>query len=391
MAMNNLDTSAFAALFKEAYHKCFGHPMQNPLSETESKLFSGKIFDETGLVIGQKSIKNYSAYILNGFEGKEENPSIATLDTLVRYVLSAPYTDETQRKNKESHYPYWFQYKNQFYSSLKKPVKKRKWLAAAVVSLIIVLVITLLVVFFPSTDKKSGSFTENFRTVSEDSLTSHGWFVQSKEEDFWNRRNDKTGHLTLFTLRGDNWPDSGEVPKIRNLLLREISSDCFTTEIHLSNFIPKQNWQQAGILIMEDTTFSGKTVRLSLMYNDFSGGAPVSRQILIQAITSLGKNFNKPEEIANQAIFSLDSARQNIALINLQNSALKIEKQGKRFRFLYANGEMENSAFKELASREVDMKPKYMGIFALKGFVDNTDDIPAYIKFFSLADNPCDK
>ena len=96
--------------------------------------------------------------------------------------------------------------------------------------------------------------------------------------------------------------------------MRKIPADCFTAEIHLNNFIPGQNWQQAGILIMEDTSFTGKTVRMSLMYNDFSGGAPVSKEILIQAITSLGKNFNKPEEIANQPIFYLDSARQNITL-----------------------------------------------------------------------------
>ncbi len=140
---------------------------------------------------------------------------------------------------------------------------------------------------------------------------------------------------------------------------------------------------------MEDTLFSGKTVRLSMMYNDFSGGAPVSKEILIQAIASAGKNFNKPEEIVNRPIFYLDSARLNITLLNLQNSALKIEKQGNRFRFLYANGQMENSAFKEIASRELDIKPKYIGIFALKGFVNNAGNIPAHIKFFSLINNPC--
>lgn len=389
--MNDLDASAFSALFREAYHKCFGHPMKNPLSETESKLFSGKIFDHAGLVIGQKSIKNYSFYILNSSDGKGENPSVATLDTLARYVLNAPYTDETQRKNKESHYPYWFQYKDQFYKSSKKPVKKRRWIPVVIIFLVIALTAALIIILLPNADQKPESYTENFQSVSEDSLNNRGWFIQSKDNEYWNRRDDKPGHLTLFTLRGDNWPDSGVVPEIKNLLVRKISSDCFTAEIRLSDFIPKQNWQQAGILIMEDTTFTGKTVRLSLMYNDFSGGAPISREVLIQAITSLGKNFNKPEEIANQPIFYLDSARQNITLINLQNSALKIEKQGKRFRFLYANGQMENSAFKELASREVDMKPKYIGIFALKGFVNDADNIPAYFKFFSLAANPCDK
>lgn len=55
--MNDLDASAFASLFKEACLKCFGHAIANSLSETESKLFTGKIFDATGLVIDSKSIE----------------------------------------------------------------------------------------------------------------------------------------------------------------------------------------------------------------------------------------------------------------------------------------------------------------------------------------------
>lgn len=119
--MNDLNASAFVSLFKDAYAKCFGYPLNNPLSETESKLFANEIFEHTGLIIGWKSIKNYSSYIISTAQGKQENPSIATLDTFARYVLNAPYTDEVQRKNKENHYPYWYQYKDQFYRSLKKP------------------------------------------------------------------------------------------------------------------------------------------------------------------------------------------------------------------------------------------------------------------------------
>ena len=156
--MNDLDASAFAALFKEACYKCFGHPVKNPLSETESKLFSSKIFDQTGLVIGAKSIKNYSFYVLNSTDWKEENPSVSTLDTLARFVLNATYTDEIQRKNKESHYPYWFQYKDQFYRTLKKPVKKTKLWPAVIILLAIAFIISLIVILLPSTDNRSESF-----------------------------------------------------------------------------------------------------------------------------------------------------------------------------------------------------------------------------------------
>ena len=59
--MNDADSYAFINLFKEACLKCFGHGLQQPLTETESKLFYNTILEQTGLVIGWKSLKNSSA------------------------------------------------------------------------------------------------------------------------------------------------------------------------------------------------------------------------------------------------------------------------------------------------------------------------------------------
>src|SRR3982751_89143 len=107
--MRDLNNRAFTSLFKDACEKCFGHPLTEALSETESKQFCNQVLEKTGLVIGSKSVKNYSIYIVKGSEAKSENPSTATLDTLARYVLEAPYTDETKRKDSQNHHPYWFQ------------------------------------------------------------------------------------------------------------------------------------------------------------------------------------------------------------------------------------------------------------------------------------------
>jgi hypothetical protein len=386
--MNDLDALAFTTLFKEAYQKCFGHGMNGSLSETESKLFSSKIFDQTGLVIGPKSIKNYSLYVLNP-GGKVENPSVATMDTLARYVLNAPYTDETQRKNKESHYPYWFTYKNGFYK-LSKKSNQRKYLYF--VPVLVVIIVTIIVAFlFFSSDHKQKIFTDNFISLNEDSLSRRGWIVQSKDEGYWKKRNEQPGSLTLFSLKGDNWPDSVNKSRIKNLLIRKISSDCFTIEVHLAGFVPKQNWQQAGILLMEDTNFTGKSLRLSILYNDFSGGFPKSRDIIVQVIASQGKDFYKPEELAHQLVFKLDSANENVVTENLEHSALRIEKNGTKFRLLYANGSMANSAFKEVISKDLDMKPKYIGLFALRGFVDSSSAVPARFDFFRFSPQKCEK
>lgn len=385
--MKDLNNGAFISLFKEAYQKCFGAAFTNPLSETESKHFGNKIFESTGLVIGAKSIKNYSTYIING--SKQENPSVATLDTFARFVLNAPYTDEVQRKNKEAHYPYWFQYKSMIAVSRKKGIKDHKSKLILGIFIIVAGITTVFVLPFFRT-KTDESFIDDFRTVDEDSLKKNGWFIQSKDPFWFDRSNLKPRHLTLFTLRGDNWPDSVHTPEIKNLVLRKITSDCFTAEIHINNFIPKQNWQQAGMLLLEDTTLTAKAIRLSIAYNDFFGGYKKPAEIIIQAISTGGKDFSKPEEIAHIPLFSINPEQEALLNNNLRKSALRIEKTGNHFRFLYSTGPVENFAFKEAFSRDLMLKVKYIGIFALQGFVNDTNYLPVHFKFFRLSDIPCE-
>jgi hypothetical protein len=74
---------------------------------------------------------------------------------------------------------------------------------------------------------------------------------------------------------------------------------------------------------------------------------------------------------------------------NLAHSALRIEKQGDRFRILYADGILPNTAFREIAAHEFAMQPRYVGLFALRGFVDSSDAIPARFSWFSLDCEEC--
>jgi hypothetical protein len=390
--MNNLDTLAFIALFRDANQKCFGYQLTEMLSETESKLFYNKIFDQTGLVVGWKSLKNYSSFVVDPAVGKTENPSIATLDSLARYVADAPYCTETERKEKESHYPYWFGYKEKFHRSLIKEKNPQKSGTSrnVITATIFFLIIGILVFLRFSNRQSLETFTEDFHYLSMETLYSNGWLIQSPDSSFWNRRGEKNGELTLFTLRGDNWPNKKERIGIKNLVFREIKKNCFEAEVHMSDFIPNRDWQQAGILLMEDTNFAGKSIRLSIAYNDFFGGYNRPAEIIIQAITSFGKNYGEPEEIAHQPILYIDSLRLHPALgQNLATGALKIEKQGQKFRFLYAGGSMPNPAFKEIITHEFDMRPRYIGLFAMKGFVDSASNMPVHFTFFRLKENDC--
>jgi hypothetical protein len=391
--MSTIEEKAFFRLFHEAHEKCFWKNLDTPLSETESKHFSNEILERTGLVVGWKSIKNYSFYILNPSTGKQENPSTATLDTLVRYITNAAKTDEATRKKNEAHFRYWFNYRDTYAKAHQtkrkhpKPVLSYKfkfWDLIAVVFLLIAIAVYL----YRAHDKLT-DFIDDFTTVRQDSLTQKGWILKGKDTIYWNKRNEKAGHLTLYTLDGDNYEDTLGRVGIKNLLLKEIQSSCFSTEIHLSNFIPQQNWQQVGILLMEDTTFAHRSVRFTLSFNDFFGGFKKPGEVLLQAISTTDGNYSKPEEIAHSVIFNTDSTQSVIMAKNLKKSALRIEKLNHTYRFLFAYGQDNLFAFKEIISRDLLIEPKYAGIFALKGFMLNTPAIPAHINFFSLTPQAC--
>lgn len=389
--MNAIDLGAFRALFQEACIKCFGHAVSVPLTETEAKLFYTKVFDATGLVVGWKSIKNYSNFLFA--DGRPENPSAATLDTLARYVAGADYTTEPERKAAAGHYPYWFGYREKWVglTGVVRPAgtvgrHKAVWrllgrIFAGVMVVGVLLAIAVVVWLF----RRSGpaSFRDHFHALAADSLAARGWRVVAPDTVYWNRRGEWSGGLTLFTLEGDNWPDPAHVPVIRNLLVRRIPCDCFSLEWHFKGFIPRQNWQQAGVLLSEDTGFAGTSMRISIEYNDYNGIYPRSGSIFLQAIKS--QAGGKPEQIVQVPLVSADSLRRNPELArDLEHTALRVEKRGDRFRILYADGISENTSFREIASYELPVRFRYAGLFAFRGFVDSAEVMPARFSYFGL-------
>jgi hypothetical protein len=173
--MNQSNDAIFIALFKDAAEKCFGYRLTSPLSETDSKLFSNKIFEQTGLVIGIKSIKNYSLYIFEN--GKKENPSVATLDTFARFVLNAPITNEVNRKNNESHYPYWFQYRSRFSNQRNESGKEIPWKRPSWYLLLLIIVPIVFFSIYKIVHKESSThFTEDFMSINEDTLNNNAGF-----------------------------------------------------------------------------------------------------------------------------------------------------------------------------------------------------------------------
>jgi hypothetical protein len=265
MVMNDIDHGAFRALFEEACLKCFGHVVDEPLTETESKLFYNKVFEDTGLVIGWKSIKNYYFFLFSrSTGGKRENPSVATLDTRSRYVRGASYTTEPERKKAAGHYPFWYGYRKQWvqgrssHAAPEKTVhqipvdrpaveKTRRWWLMGIGLAGLVLGIICLSLFFRQGAGRR--FRDDFHSLSSDSMAEKGWWVASKDTAYWSRRGQSPGSLTMFTLKGDDWPYLAHPRMIRNLLFRRIPCDCFTIELAPAGFYSASELAASGAAV----------------------------------------------------------------------------------------------------------------------------------------------
>jgi hypothetical protein len=383
---SSVDRRAFVSLMKEACFKCFGQPLEHMLPEPECRHLSSEIGEHTGLVIGWKSLKNYIAFVLDSAVERKASPSHATLDTLARYVLNAPAISEIYRKKQEPSFGYWFRYREQFLANQEVPESGRKTTSgriliplAALLALVLALSILLL------RPGRGWEIVDDFHSLNEKSMQERGWFLLSKDEDHWEKRDSIPGRLTLYTLEGDSWHSREELPGIHNLLTRKIPKNGFSAEVHFSDFRPAENWQQAGLLIMEDTAYHGKSIRLSLAYNDYAGGDRMPGEIIVQAVSSYGRTHINVEEIAHNPLYVLDGETgEEMISNNLKYSALRIEKHGQSLRFLYAASPLENFSFKELAVLDFDFEPRFAGIFALKGFVDSTSVIPVPVRLFRL-------
>ncbi len=402
--MNLLETDPFISLFRAAYRKCFKAELSGSMSEPESRHLSNEILERTGLVIGAKSIRNYSQYASGQSSGKTENPSTATLDTFARYVLNGPYSNELTRKKTESHFPYWFRYKSSLRAETLNPDSAEaitnqpgpKGNAAASARFLVLVFAIILTgaasgLWYFSSRKPSitAAFIEPFDNTNPDSISARGWILQNEDSTGWARRGDKLGALTLLTLPGDNWADSAGHQGIKNLLIRALPAECFNAELHIDEFFPLHNWQQAGILLMEDSSGKGRSLRVSLAYNSFFGGYSRAPEIYLQAISAGTDDPGKPEEIVHLPLFSIPADQRELVRTNMQHAAIRVEKAGNRFRILYAAGPVPNFAFKEALSKEIPFRPRYLGLFALQGFVPDTDYLPVSLSWFALKPESC--
>jgi len=108
------DLQIFIALFQQACLRCFGQLPATPLDAAASAHMSHVVHQSTGLFLSARIIQQYAAFALAQKTALTETPSGASLDTLARYVMDAPYTTEAERKTREGYFPYWHLFKAQY-------------------------------------------------------------------------------------------------------------------------------------------------------------------------------------------------------------------------------------------------------------------------------------
>ena len=73
----------------------------------------------------------------------------------------------------------------------------------------------------------------------------------------------------------------------------------------------------------------------------------------------------------------------------MKYTALRIEMNNGHCRFLYSASPVENFALKEAFVKDLSIKPKYIALVALEGFVNDTVYLPVRFTFFKQIEFDC--
>lgn len=119
--------------------------------------------------------------------------------------------------------------------------KKRNYLGKKFVRFSIMVFLIFILALLVFRKKENLEIEESFHLLDDKSLSDRGWFVLSKEKEYWDKWDKILDQLTLFTLKGDNWPTKELGPKVDNVLCRKTHKGNFSAEVHFFDFVPMEN------------------------------------------------------------------------------------------------------------------------------------------------------
>jgi hypothetical protein len=225
-------------------------------------------------------------------------------------------------------------------------------------------------------------WVENFDDVSVDSLKSRGWEILDYDSVAFSKQL-RPGHLTLYTLRGDYWVVPTDSPKITNLFLKKVDSEGFKVSVRIDSFNPYQDYQQAGIILLD----KNKTRTHNIRFTFFCCATCTPSQQGLQII-------KREHGTAYETYYRLKEwPKGQTNSHKAQTIWLQIVVSKKNFHFFY-HGSEEFASFSEIAEINFDFEPRYVAIGAFRGLRDstknlnNSEAIPAFFDYVKVEPLP---
>lgn len=259
---------------------------------------------------------------------------------------------------------------------IRRPLS-RQWILGA---LLLVFVLSVLILAARK-NKTPKYWKEDFGSTHPDSLKRHGWAIEDFDAAAFSKQ-VQPNHLTLYTLRGDYWHTPPDTPVISNLLFKKLNGESGKITFKLVNFNPTQNFQQAGLILLNEERDRSHNIRVTL-------AACASCIPCLQSIQIVKMEHGTAYEKSFPLIRWSDEAP---AEAPLREVWIQVQYEKGKFRFFHHTGE-EFFSFGEAGSFEFNFQPRYIGIAAFRGIRNDerewndSDDIPAlfeYVKFEPL-------
>jgi hypothetical protein len=193
----------------------------------------------------------------------------------------------------------------------------------------------------------------------------------------------KDGLLWTSTIAGDVW---GTCPAPMGFVLAVPGSDTdFIVTTYVDSLVPRRNFQQAGLIVLED---SDNYVRLTMAASNLpwgEGGNKIER-VIVQGVSERGGTVGDVQHILGTHVDEQAADRRPKG----ERAALRIERHGTLWKFSYSFGRWSSSEtrfeskFEDGSQANTDtfangLKPKWVGILAFKGFSPcvSVDQIPS--------------
>ncbi len=212
-----------------------------------------------------------------------------------------------------------------------------------------------------------------------ETLNNEGWNILDVDSNFLYKQ-DKPGHLALYTLAGDYWIKPNENPVIKNLFVKKLDCRNCTIELSIKDFNPSKPWEQVGIFFLDANLSRSEFFRITYAF----ALDPDIPAHIFQGVYGKEGTF---DEIIRKPVTDKDYPKGHL---NENNIWMKIQFDEMGNFEITGHRSFEWDGYRLIGKIKLDFKPSYIGLAAFHGFTFNTneplngDTIPVYINYIKI-------